>query len=51
MTFDPDLLTLVAKVYGGGSLTVARSACVLRFIDLHMRLLGRKYSLTFELVP
>ncbi len=51
MTFDPDLLTLVAKVYDGGSLTIARSACVLRFIDLHMRLLRKKYSLTFELVP
>jgi hypothetical protein len=35
MTFD--LLTLGAKVYGGGggSLTVARTVCVLSFIDLH----------------
>jgi hypothetical protein len=39
MTFDPDPLTLVAKVYGGGSLTVARSVCVFIFIDLHKRLL------------
>ncbi len=42
MTFDPDLLTLIAKIYGGDSLTVARSVCVLSFIDLHTLLLQKK---------
>ncbi len=51
MTFEPDLFTLVAKVYGGASLTIARSVSVLRFIDLHMWLLRKNIHRPLNLYP